>query len=474
MYNPELKSGYDLRDLLTDGNKGHQLGLLLSLLRPVPPGWFTDLPPEQEPEQIKVEPLECTSYAELVDAWSDTRDQPEGKKGALYWVESIDVAFCTLLALVASTKLQGAQLWLRMIGSPGSAKSTLCEALCACPKYIHRMGKQTGFHSGQGGKAIWPDINGKLVVFNEGDMLVSAPNRDSTLAEMRDSWTGVVTAVYRNGVSYTYKGLRIPYLVAGTNTLRQLDKSSAGDRFLDIIIYEKIDKKPRDKEERKLLRRAVLMEAEQSNFESDGTPESQDDPAKIYAYAKTAGFIIHLRETIVEKAAELVIPDKVVDHCMDLGELVACMRTRPLKIGDETYTEAELATRLGKQFMRLAKCLAVVLDKPTIDDEVMRRVALVARDTSKGFTFTICKLLAEKPMDVLGLNVKFEGRWSPQHIRNGLNTLQSIGCVKRELLSSPAGISGRTKHVFRLSVEFKVLLHKLQSLLHPKQPVANA
>jgi hypothetical protein len=50
---------------------------------------------------------------------------------------------------------------------------------------------------------------------------------------------------------------------------------------------------------------------------------------------------------------------------------------------------------LASQHVRLAKALAVVLNRTSLDEEVMGRVRLVALDTSRGRTFNIIRVLYE-------------------------------------------------------------------------------
>jgi hypothetical protein len=445
-----------------------RLQLLLSLLKPVPKEWFEEA--GETPPQPPVEPLECASYAELVEAWSDTRDVPGGKRGALVWSESIDVAFSLMLAVVASTKQIGAQLFLRVIGPPGSAKSTLCLALEANDKYCKAISMQTGFHSGQGGNSLWDEMDGKCCIINEGDMLVTATNRDATLSQMRDCWTGKVTAHYRNGVKYTKSGLRTPFIVAGTPTLRRLNRSAAGDRFLDIILDNKRSRLVSSDDELKLLRRVYRIEMEDGLEESDGQPESQQSPEKVIATRKTVGYIDYIREVLMkENYRKIHEPDWVIDSCIKLAKLVAHMRARPDEKDEEQETVVEMETRLICQFGRLARCLALVMNKPAIDAEVMRRVAKVAHDTSRGLTYKIARLLQEGSRDNSGIASKLG--YTPQHTAPCVRILHCIGWIKADMAPLVSGAKGVRKGVYRLTPAAQVLMTRLRQLMNPNAKV---
>lgn len=438
-----------------------QLLQLLGRIKPAPEEWFDEnaLPPEPT-----VQPLECTSYAELVECW---KDEPEkGKKGALFWTDSIDVSFSFMLAIIASTPLKGAQIWGRVIGPAGSAKSSLCAALTACKQYVYKMGMQTGLHSGQGGKDIFQEINGMTVVLEEGDMLVNAPNRDATLAQIRDSWGGHVNAHYRSGVKYSYSGMRTTYIIAGTNTLRKLNRSAAGDRFLDVIIHEKRDKSITDPHEHKMLNRVAEMELDCYKIDDDYKDElsTQDSVEKENAVRKTVGFIKHLREVTPQRIAALAknVPATLHKDCTALAQIVACMRARPDDKTEVEETEAELATRLTRQFVRLSMCTAVVMDRP-IDREVMRRSAIACANTSRGPTLSICHKLMVQPLDATGLSVRTG--YGIEKTRHYLSILIAIGAVKADTSKAASGAIGRGKSVYRLSPQMSGLLFKLKSML---------
>lgn len=52
-----------------------------------------------------------------------------------------------------------------------------------------------------------------------------------------------------------------------------------------------------------------------------------------------------------------------------------------------------MATRLTRQFIRLAVCLAAVIQAPSITPDVQRRMRKVAVDTSRGKTMDIAAIL---------------------------------------------------------------------------------
>lgn len=422
---------------------------------------------EVEQTGPKIEPLECNSYNDLVASWKDTSHEEGGKKGALYLTDQIDVTLSVMLAIVASTKLQGSQIWLRVIGPPGSVKSTLCEAISACEEHVFPMSMLTGIHSGYGASedcSLVSKINGKTVIVNEGDMLLVAPNMVQILGELRDIYTGVTRAHYRNGKSYVYKGLRITFILAGTPSLRKLNRSSLGDRFLDCVVYDRPEKGKVDSEEEKLLNRVASMAIARCKNESTSESAGQDVQHKIHATRMTAGFVQHLRLVAPQKASEIEISEKAVQSCIHLAQLTAYMRAKSEEKAEADETEVELPSRLTEQYIRLAICLAIVLDRK-VDSEVLRRVAKVAKDTCHGRSFRLCTLLVSGGKDFKGMSAGLRGQWKDQTLRDTISMLYSLGCITTDIETSPGGVVGRNKHVYRLSPLISMLIKKMNTLL---------
>lgn len=439
-----------------------QLQAYLDRFRPAPPEWFEGIKDEEAKYSApKLECIPCESYEELVGAW----------KEAMTWTDGLEVGLSVLLGVVSSTTLQDDQVWIRLIGIAGTAKTTLCEAIAVNTLYTHPMSVLTGLHSGYKGEgagedaSLIPKINRKTAIINEGDVLLKAPNRDQIMSELRDLYSGMARCHYRNGKTEEYLGLRVSVVLAGTPTIRVLNKSALGDRFLDCIIYEKES----DQAERTLVRSILEETLDASLCESNGEAKSQYSPEKVKAYQLTGGYVTYLRENGVRKLQALKesggIPSTLTQDCESLGLLVAAMRTRPHG-GDEDATEKELHIRLSKQLRKLALCLAVVLNRP-IDAEVMRRVARVARDTSYGMTYDVCRTLIGQQLDRRAIASRLST--TDTKVGKALEILLALDCVRVDVSESTSGAMKRRSNVYRLTPIMSGLLTKLRDLLQVKQ-----
>lgn len=496
-----LPSGTDIRDLLTgrvaipegdysevsgagsegsesvteglNGRKttGKPLGSRLNALRWVL-GRLTEPPPEALEKAARavssgagkvaerggvLEPTPCESYSELSKAW----------RKAMRWTDDLDNALACMLAVVASTQRRGDQLWFRIIGPPGCGKTRLCDALTSAPKYCYPLSHIKGFYSGykespgDDGEdySLINRINGTTVVVKEGDTMLSNPALAELLSQLRDLYDGSSTASYKNiKEDRRYAGLRITMILAGTSSLRKLNRSNLGDRFIDCVI-DRSD----DEEEQDILQRVAYTALRSVRAESNGEVESQMDARLVEAYKLTAGYVAYLRSTVDKASNAIECSDEILQECIRLGRLVSYMRSRPDKKQEdgESETEVELPTRLTAQFIRLANCLAVVLNRKTVDDVVMERVRKVAKDTSRGMLWDVVVKLYDNPQGIgriaLGLKLGFtEERQKP--LIDMLHFMHRIKIAIPDTSKTPKGIKGSKTHLWLLSPKVRELL----------------
>lgn len=384
-WDPERKSGYDVRDLLTeDGEMPLKLGHLLGMVKPVPPEWLAAVrTSDGVVKPATVQPVECGSWQKLVNAW----------RKALQWRQDLEDCLAVAVAMAVSTIQVGDQLFVTLVADAGSAKTRLCEAMLVS-RYCYALEHLTGFHSGWkdgSGKdfSLLARINGLLLITAEADVLLSSPNFTQIMSQQRRIFDGSSGASYKNmAEDQRYTGLRTPWLMAGTPALLDTDQSRLGDRFLRVVIDP-----PGQEEKREILRRVGLAALDSVVQTSNCSPASSIEGNMLHAYQLTGGWVDKLRsqDTAGRLAAVRADTDHdaLIDRCSDLAEFVADMRARPnadpRKL--ETHDTKELPSRLTHQLVRLAACLAVATGQRRVSGKVMRVVRKVALDTAKGRTY---------------------------------------------------------------------------------------
>jgi hypothetical protein len=340
---------------------------------------FVVEPPEEwikegsESSVNKIDLIECESYASLLSAWEE----------AMQWTEGLDHALSVMLASITSTLSLGDQLWVKVLAPAASGKSTLCEALSANAKYVMAKSTIRGFHSGFGDgdedHSLVSRLNGKTLIIKDGDTLLQSPNLSQILSEARDIYDTVSRTSYRNKNSRDYTGIRCTILLCGTSSLRALDSSELGERFLDCVMMDGIC----DDMEDAVLQRVAKKARANLCLESGDALESQDHPDMLRAKALTGGYIDYLRRNATSLLKSCEFSEKRLNRCARFAKLVAYMRARPSTM-QTVDAERECAYRLASQFIRLANCLGVVFNRSEVDDDILKRTRRVALDTARG------------------------------------------------------------------------------------------
>lgn len=360
------------------------LNELLAKVVDVPREWFgpnvAAAPHTGNKHATSVEAVACGTWAECEAAW----------KEAMQWRRDLGDALAVLMAVAASTQQAGNQLFLDLVGSPGSAKTTMCRGLLVSSHCIH-LENMTKLISGyklpgdaERDCSFLARANGKTWITCEFDTVLTSPQYVELMGKIRRIFDGETTATYGNSdKDRVYSALRTPWIRAGTHKMMDHDQSQLGDRFMRFIIND-----PGDEEKRAIARAALRSERAAMLETANGMATSILDPKTRRAYALTGGYVDWLRAHVEEELGKVAVPEAAEDHCLELAELSADMRARPNTDPrkTETYDSKELPTRLSRQNFRLAMCLAVVMNKPAIDDDVLRIVRKVALDTAIGHT----------------------------------------------------------------------------------------
>lgn len=434
-YDLDQASGYDIRDALSSGTdlasripfvKG-----ILDKVETIPQDWILGRTlAAKKKGTTEIELIPCNNWKDLEDAW----------RKAMSWTHGMRQALPAMLAVITSTRMPDSQLWLKLISPPSTGKTSLAEALLLNGKYTKELGNFRGFHSGYVGAdrnmdhSLLPILKDKCGIIKDADTLLKAPNRDQIFAEMRDVYDTNSSANYRTAQKKDYKGYRFPMILCGTESLLELDAAELGARYLDCVIMEGID----DELETDVNRRKFFSVIRSRGVEANGDLESHRTPEMLRAMQMTAGYISYLREnaTTLLSAIDDSNADELVDKYSNMAKFVAYMRSRPPKKQDEV-TAREMSTRLNIQLTKLGLCLAVVLGKTKMDEDVMERVRKVALDTARGSVLTTCKHLYR--VGIEGATTTALAKWTAEtddRIRKQLRHLQKIKAVRRHTIKN--------------------------------------
>lgn len=429
------------------------LGSLLGRIGPLPSEWAISDALVRNPVSTEgtLGCIPCNNWKVLANAW----------RKAMKWSEGLDCALSVMLASIVSTEMLEDQLWFKIMGPPSCGKSTLCEALSINPRYVLPKSTIRGFHSGWGqgdeDHSLLSLVSGKTLVTKDGDTLLQAPNLGQILSEARDVFDKVSRTHYRNANSKDYSGVQMTWILCGTSSLRSLDSSELGARFLDCVIMDGID----DDFENDVLWRVANRVSRNKGIASDDRAATQYEPALAEAMGLTGGYIDYLRQNATELLSQVENSQESLVSDMWLGKFVAYMRARPSKVQTETQ-EREFAARLVAQHTKLSNCLAVVLNRDSLDEEVMKRTKKVATDTGRGITHKIVQNIASTEDGLEAKSIVLRTGYTDSEVNQMLRYLIRIGAAQRNLLP---GLNGAKTSAIKyvLTDRLKALYKKVEA-----------
>jgi hypothetical protein len=436
-YDKNLPNGHDVRDSFAGRNLEQRISKLNELnflFQPVPKVWIEDgaKAKKKRAEEELLKPLPCSSYRSLTNAW----------RKALKWTPGLDHGLSSMLAAITSTDAgMGSQVWIKVIGPPSCGKSTLCEAVSIARKYVMAKDNIRGFHSGFGvegeDNSLISQLYNKTLVTKDGDTLLQTPNCNQILSEARAIYDRAARTHYRNKKANDYEGVNMTWILCGTASLRAIDLSELGARFLDVVIMEGIDDELEDDILERVASRVVRnmsMTGEKGGGSADGE--------QTYAKQLTGGYVAYLRENAPVLLSKIEVKPEALNTIKRLAKFVAFMRARPSKKQAETE-EREFAARLLEQHLRMAMCMAIVLNRKSVDAMVVQRMTKVAMDTARGQTLEIVRHLYKSGQT--GLDLKTICLYANNTMgmtQSLLRFMKKIGIVEVFSYSKIKGIKG--------------------------------
>jgi hypothetical protein len=153
-------------------------------------------------------------------------------------------------------------------------------------------------------------------VCKDGDTLLQSPNLSQILSEARDIYDTVSRTSYRNKASKDYSGIRMTWILAGTRSLRAIDASELGERFLDCIMMDGIDD---DMEDEVLMAVADRVDRNMGIEANEGS-SIQYEPNMIDAMQRTGGYVAYLRANARDLLAGVEMSQASKLTCARLGK----------------------------------------------------------------------------------------------------------------------------------------------------------
>lgn len=341
-------------------------------------------------EVISIQPQTCRSFEHLMSVY----------KQDMTVTQSFEDCMAVCLAAHIAVTLEGDLLWMYLVGSPSSGKSTICELLGADEIHTCPMDTLTGIVSGdRKGRHLLPLMQGKCVIVKDGTLLLeSSPQQLANVyGELRSAFDGTFTKHFRNGVSASFANISFGMIIGITERIYSLNMAALGERFLHCRLEISRDIEM-DRNQRAVQN--IFETTGKTNFEGNEVGDSRSFP-KQRAY--TAGFMSYLHSKVREN--EVLRPGYTqhdVNLIQSLADVIACSRAQAPRVRGEYGSPSELlydarpeaSTRVVKQLSRLALCLCYTLGVNEITEHIRRLLTKVALDTAFSRQHTLIRCIA--------------------------------------------------------------------------------
>ena len=344
--------------------------------------------------------------------------------------KTMDEAIAIMLASAFSIRipyLPDAPVWIFMVSPSGGGKTIFLRSmeLANLCKYESSL-RATSLISGmeledKSDPSLLPKLLGHCLVLKDFTEILDMPTQeqDDVFKVLRGAYDGVVTRTYGNGERRDYKGHMS--LVSGvTGEIHAHSRTSVGERFLKYTLLGSVH--DREKHIHEVIHRSFSKEFLDK---------------EIRLRNMVADFLDRPLPKSIPKP-----PAWLMQQVVPLAQLSAYLRASVNRSwrGDLAYRpEAEVGTRLAKQFLKLSISLAVTLGKKTIDRSVYAIVERVALATAYGFNLDIIRALAQahpKPLSKLEI-VEHVGI-TESTLGRRLDDLMSLGLITRDRLKEKA------------------------------------
>lgn len=305
-----------------------------------------------------------------------------------YFTPDMELLLLLLISSIYSLKIDGEQMWLRIMGPPGSSKTTLARIVGSSEKTIMRdtfTGLLSGWKDDQAQDAsMIPLVADRALIVKDADAMLQQPNVSQIMSELRAFYDKQIAVTYRNRINYDYSNIRSTFIFNGTHTLRDMDNTSLGERFIDFELHVT------DRDRLAIAQRVLANQ--KSIAKTHTSPET-----RLQERAK--GFIDgHLLAR--DDTADL--GPKEDNAILELGSLISYMRATVQRdhrgrIKYKPYPE--VPSRIVGQLTKTFQCAPAVFNTQHVPPEVHKVVRHSVRDIINvhSLRYKICNILHATP-----------------------------------------------------------------------------
>jgi hypothetical protein len=354
--------------------------------------------------------------------------------------EAIDV----MLATALSQQMDGPPVWMFLVGPPGGAKTVTLSGML---EYSHAYNTSSltarslisgaANFQGQADPSLIPKLDGKVLVIKDFTSILGMREdaKEEIFSILRDAYDGRCGKVFGNGIERVYES-RFTIIAAVTPAIYEIGArhSALGERFLKFNTGDNLH----HYQEEDVIARAI------ENVDRD--TNMRTELSKTTAEFLTYGF---------ESMSPAKIDNAIHRKIISLAQLGARLRgtvSRDMYNPDQMLGRpfAEVGSRLGIQLSKIARALAMVRGRDTVNEDDFKLVRKVMLDTISQRTADVVRALyvrSQTPLPGMGAHeVAHDTKYPPSTISRMLADMNLLKIVARK------GIQGTGfKHTWTLT-----------------------
>ena len=337
-----------------------------------------------------------------------------------YFTSDMELLLLAMVTSLYSLKVDGEQMWLRIMGPPGSSKTTIAKIVGSSERTLMRdtfTGLLLGWKDdNEQDASMIPLIADRALIVKDADAMLQQPNVQQIMSELRAFYDKQIAVTYRNRINYDYANIRSSFIFCGTHTLRDMDNTSLGERFLDFELH--VTDADRDAISRRVLANQKLIAITKEH------PEN-----KLSARAK--GFIDGHLLTRTETAD---LGTKEDDAILQLGSLISYMRAsvqRDYKGKLKYKPYPEVPSRIVGQLTKVFQCAPTTFNTKHVPPIVHKLVRHQVRDIINvhSLRYKICEVLHRTPAIVGDEIMKALHPLTPENVAREVENMCELGMI---------------------------------------------
>ena len=308
-------------------------------------------------------------YAPLPEATARTFNREHYLETLSQWLYIEDLeAIDTIMATALSIYLPGDPVWLAVVAPPGGTKTELLRSFSGERIFsLSTLTPQT-LISGLKGSAnidLLPRLDGKVLIIKDFTSILSKKNEDQTaiFADLREAYDGYLEKSFGSGVGTKRYHSKFGLIagVTGAIDMYRVVHSLLGERFL----------------------KCRLRNTAEAAINRAGDLAGKEEKMRTALAEATKGCLAYYA-TLAKERDTIIVEKKTRDQIKALANITANLRSEVAR--DRWHKvqyqpQAEVGTRLTKQFLKLAQGLAIFYQHDSIGEDEYKVLLRIAQDT---------------------------------------------------------------------------------------------